>query len=89
MTSTRGVLGLEEAAKIMLRNISSARQRTDQRLAERRALFAEISIDDDATVVLTGSWGRCEVTESSDNDSIILFAGPGRTIVAVRVTGRA
>jgi len=78
VTSARGVLGLEEAAKITLGNISSARQRTERRLAERRALFAGIPIDDDATVVLTGSWGRCEVTESSDNDSIILLSGPRR-----------
>ena len=78
MTSARGVRGLEEAAEITLRNISSARHRTEQRLAKRRSLFAEISIDEDATVVLTGSWGRCEVTESSDNDSFILFAGPER-----------
>jgi len=74
--SGRGVLGLEEAATIKLPNISAARSRTEQGLASLRARFAEIRVDADATVVLTGSWGRHEVTETSDNDALIVFSKP-------------
>jgi UTP:GlnB (protein PII) uridylyltransferase len=76
--TAHGVLGLEQAASVEFVNIAAARRRTEQGPIERRERFAAMQIDDDATVALTGSWGRREVTESSDNDAIILFSGSSR-----------
>src|SRR4051812_1612554 len=57
--------------------IAAARERTTTGLAERRARLAGVEMDDDATVVLLGSWGRHEVTSASDDDAIVLFTGDG------------
>jgi hypothetical protein len=42
-------------------------------------------MDDDATVVLLGSWGRHEVTRASDDDAIVLFTGDGERPTATDV----
>ena len=78
MTDRRGFAGLEHAAGVTLPQIAAARHRTEVGLGERRERFTSLTIDHDATVVLTGSWGRREVTSESDHDSMILFerAGP-------------
>jgi hypothetical protein len=57
--------------------IAAARERTAAGLAERRERLAGVAMDDDATVVLLGSWGRHEVTSASDDDAIIVFTGDG------------
>ena len=53
--------------------IAAARARTEAGLAERRDRLKDVRMDDDATVVLLGSWGRHEVTSASDDDAIVLF----------------
>src|SRR3954470_7209605 len=58
--------------------IAAARERTAAGLAERRARLAGVAMDDDACVVLVGSWGRHEVTSASDDDAIVLFGGAPR-----------
>jgi hypothetical protein len=55
--------------------IVAARERTAAGLADRRDRLAGVAMDDDATVVLLGSWGRHEVTSASDDDAIVLFTG--------------
>jgi hypothetical protein len=56
----------------------AARAHTAQRLAERGALLADLAVDDDAAVVLMGSWGRHELTGGSDDDYMVLVRGVGR-----------
>ena len=56
-----------------------ARELTARRIAERRALLSDLAIDDDATVVLMGSWGRHELTSGSDDDYMLLVRGLPRT----------
>ena len=53
-------------------HITVARAETERRLRERRERFASVDVDDDATVVLTGSWGRREITSESDDDFMVL-----------------
>ncbi len=53
----------------------AARERTSARIAERGALLADLAVDPDATVVLMGSWGRHELTSSSDDDYMVLVRG--------------
>lgn len=52
-----------------------ARERTAERIVERRERLADLAIDDDATVVMMGSWGRRELTPSSDDDYMVLVRG--------------
>jgi hypothetical protein len=52
-----------------------ARERTARRIGERGALLAGAPVDDDATVVLMGSWGRRELTGGSDDDYVVLVRG--------------
>jgi len=59
----------------------AARVRTAEGLAERRARVARLRGDDDSAVVLVGSWGRAEVTRSSDDDWLVLVDGPPRAHV--------
>ena len=73
-----GVERLQEASGARFAHIVAARARTDRLLAERAALLAEIDVDPDAAVVLTGSWGRREVTSASDDDFIVLLEGAAR-----------
>ena len=58
--------------------VRAARERTTAGLGERRERLAGLQLDDDACVVLLGSWGRHEVTAASDDDAIVLFTGPRR-----------
>ncbi|MDO8212121.1 hypothetical protein [Conexibacter sp. CPCC 206217] len=52
-----------------------ARERTTERLKKRQELLSALDVDDDATVVLMGSWGRHELTPSSDDDYMVLVRG--------------
>jgi len=56
----------------------AARHRTAAALAERRACVDGLPCDEDAAVVLFGSWGRRELTEHSDDDWLLLVDGPRR-----------
>ena len=76
MNPASGVAGLEEAADVRFPHIAAPRDTTDRRLRERRERFASLSVDNDAAVVLTGSWGRREITSESDDDYMVLFEGP-------------
>lgn len=67
-----------------------ARERTARRIQQRHALLDGLGVDRDATVVLMGSWGRRELTSSSDDDYMVLVRGargpapPRPTVGAVR-----
>jgi hypothetical protein len=67
-----------------LSHLLAARERTDTRLAELRERIADYAIDDDAAVVLFGSWGRRELTSQSDDDFLVLVDGPERDEVHPR-----
>ena len=54
----------------------AARDLTARRLAERAALLGSLDVPANATVVLMGSWGRHELTRSSDDDYVVLVRGP-------------
>ena len=56
----------------------AARAETKRRLRERRERFESVEVDDDSTVVLTGSWGRHEITNESDDDFMVVFEGSMR-----------
>jgi hypothetical protein len=71
----RGVARLEARGDVRFPRIAAARALTASGLAERRRRLAEIAIDQDATVVLTGSWGRREATAASDDDFMVVFTG--------------
>jgi hypothetical protein len=73
-----GVAGIAEATGATFAHISAARELTERRLDERRERFRAVEVDVDAAVVLTGSWGRREITSESDDDFIVLCAGPQR-----------
>ena len=78
MSPARGVTGLAEAAATSFPQITGARDATERRLCERRERFNSVTVDDDATIVLTGSWGRREITSESDDDFMVLFEGTPR-----------
>ncbi len=61
-----------------LPNLTAARERTRTELEDRRAAIAGLPRDDDASVVLFGSWGRGELTRRSDDDWAVLVDGPAR-----------
>lgn len=66
-----------------------ARRLTAERIDQRRAQLAALAVDADVAVVLMGSWGRRELTPSSDDDFMVLVRGPERpeprpTVDAVR-----
>lgn len=54
-------------------HIAAARERTPEALSELRGKLESAPMDDDASIVLMGSWGRQEVTSSSDQDYMLLF----------------
>ena len=55
-----------------------ARALTAARIEQRRRLLDAVAVDPAATVVLMGSWGRRELTSSSDDDYMVLVRGaPG------------
>jgi hypothetical protein len=56
----------------------AARARTADGLEQRRAQLVSSDHDDDASVVLMGSWGRSEVTSKSDDDFMVLIDGGER-----------
>lgn len=74
--SDAGVARLARAAGVTFTHISAAAERTAEGIAARTEAFAGISLAPSTAVVLTGSWGRREVTRDSDDDFIVLFAGP-------------
>lgn len=55
-----------------------ARERTEARLERLRQEAAALACDDDVCLILCGSSARGEVTEESDDDWLILAAGPHR-----------
>ncbi|HVL96363.1 MAG TPA: hypothetical protein VM266_10930 [Solirubrobacteraceae bacterium] len=73
-----GVAALSELTTEEFAPVRAARARTERGLAERRARLAGVPLDEDACVVLLGSWGRFEVTSASDDDAIVLHAGAQR-----------
>ncbi len=73
-----GIDRLAELAGIEFENVRAARERTRTGLAHRRARLTRITRDDDASIVLMGSWGRGEVTAASDDDFMVLFTEPAR-----------
>jgi len=72
---------LSEASGREFPNLLAARARTAEGLKERRAQPASSDHDDDASVVLMGSWGRSEVTSKSDDDFMVLIDGGERADV--------
>ncbi len=78
MGAGRGVAGLEAVAGQPFDHITAARAETDRRLRERRERFESVELDRDATIVLTGSWGRHEITRESDDDFMVVFETPLR-----------
>lgn len=52
-----------------------ARERTAVRIVERGERLAGLDVDANAAVVLMGSWGRRELTPSSDDDFMVLVRG--------------
>ena len=78
MTGDRGVARLEAASGVTFQHITAARAETERRLVERRSRIASVEVDEDATVVLMGSWGRREITSESDDDFMVLFSGGAR-----------
>jgi hypothetical protein len=65
-------------------HLLAARGLTDRRLGELRDQLAGFSRDDDASVVMLGSWGRRELTSQSDDDFLVLVDGPERDDVQPR-----
>ena len=78
MDGLTGVARLQQLAGTRFEHITAAQSRSDQRLLERRDVFARSTFDADAAIVLTGSWGRHEVTSASDDDFMVLFADAER-----------
>jgi len=62
-------------------HLIGARELTQAELTDRREKLAELAIDNDATIVLMGSWGRHELTSGSDDDFMVLVDGPDRESV--------
>jgi hypothetical protein len=65
-------------------NLIAARDRTERRLAELRDQLSGFDRDDDAAVVMLGSWGRRELTSQSDDDFLVLVNGAERPEVRPR-----
>jgi hypothetical protein len=59
--------------------LATARARTHDAVAARRAALTDLDVDAGAAVVLFGSWGRGELTRRSDDDWAVLVEGAGRT----------
>jgi UTP:GlnB (protein PII) uridylyltransferase len=78
VTGDRGVARLETASGVSFHHIAAARAETERRLVERRLRTASVQVDEDATVVLMGSWGRREVTSESDDDFMVLLVAAPR-----------
>jgi len=72
---------LSDASGREFPNLLAARARTANGLEQRRAQLVSSDHDDDASVVLMGSWGRSEVTSGSDDDFMVLIDGAERADV--------
>jgi predicted nucleotidyltransferase len=59
----------------------AARRFTVERVEHQRGALSELHMDDDAAIVLFGSWGRHELTRSSDGDWLVLVDGDKRDFV--------
>lgn len=70
--------GLEAAATVRFEQVAAARAATERGLQERRDRIASLDVDEDASVVLMGSWGRREITSESDDDFMVLLLGEAR-----------
>jgi hypothetical protein len=69
---------LAERTRSGFPNLFAARARTERELRDKRESVREVGVDDDAAVVLFGSWGRHELTPHSDDDWVILVNGGER-----------
>ena len=69
---------LAEAGGTAFPHLLAARERTGVELERLRAAVGGVPHDDDAAVVLMGSWGRAELTSGSDDDFMLLVDGPPR-----------
>ena len=78
VTGDRGVARLEAASGVSFQHIAAARYETERRLIERRSRMASVEVDEDAAIVLMGSWGRREVTSESDDDFMVLLVAASR-----------
>jgi hypothetical protein len=56
-------------------NLTAARERTRVAVAQRREALRQVPLEDGASVVLFGSWGRGELTRRSDDDWAVLTHG--------------
>jgi predicted nucleotidyltransferase len=59
-------------------HLLAARERTERELAAARDRLAGVARDEDASIVLFGSWGRRELTSGSDDDWLVMVAGERR-----------
>jgi hypothetical protein len=62
-------------------HLLAARERTERELAAARERLRGVARDDDAAIVLLGSWGRRELTAGSDDDWLVVVAGDRRDTV--------
>jgi hypothetical protein len=74
----RGVAGLAELTGASFQHIMAARAETERKLVELRDRISSLAVDEEATVVLMGSWGRREITSESDDDFMVVFEGAPR-----------
>ena len=61
-----------------LPNLTAARARTRAAVEQRRAALHAVTLEQGASVVLFGSWGRGELTARSDDDWAVLTYGDAR-----------
>lgn len=69
---------LSDLSGLGFQHLFQARDFTAQELVDRRDRLGSLKTDEDATVVLMGSWGRYELTSESDDDFMVLVNGPER-----------
>lgn len=72
---------LAEASGTPFGALLAARELTSERVAAHRAALAALHLDDDASIVMFGSWGRHELTQASDGDWLVLVDGEHRDYV--------
>jgi predicted nucleotidyltransferase len=75
---------LAAATRTSFPHLDAARRRTAAALAGAGEALASGERDADVAVVLTGSWGRGELTRESDHDVLLLVHGEGRPEARVR-----
>jgi hypothetical protein len=63
-------------------NLIAARQETARRVGTMRELLSGIELEEGASVVLFGSWGRQELTNDSDDDWAVIVDGADVTRVS-------